>query len=85
MTAPKTAKARELREEYRGFEVVVTRERSLGGDMHIYHHAVRQSDQLVILDGFSEGRDSIHWTADWLKREIDAALDNGDPAGHLED
>lgn len=79
------SETRKIREEHRGFEVVVTRERALGGDMLTYHHAVRKSDNLVILDGFSEGRDSLRRTADWLKREIDETLDDGDPSGHLEE
>lgn len=38
--------------KYRGYEIVATKERALGGWTDVYYHAVRLRDGYMLFDGF---------------------------------
>ena len=58
---------------HRGYEIVATRERALGGWSNTYYHAVRLRDGFMLFDGFSEG-DTPRYYANWMKRVIEVLV-----------
>lgn len=70
---------------YRGFEIDVYRERSLGGDRLTYYSVFRESDQLEITSGFSYDMSPLATQRGWYKKLVDRLLDENDPDGYLAD
>lgn len=70
-----------MRQNYRGHEIDVRRERSLGGDVLLYYTIVRVSDQYVPVESFTTGSDTVRDYVRYMKKRIDAELASDDPWG----
>jgi len=71
--------------DYRGYEINVTRERSLGGDMLLYYQVVRNSDGWFALDSFEDSDHTVRELVGHMKARIDAELEEDDPWGYAAD
>ena len=58
---------------HRGYEIMATRERALGGWTSTYYYAVRLRDGFMLFDGFSEG-DTPKYYVGWMKRVIEVLV-----------
>lgn len=61
---------------YKGFEINVTREKSLGGWDNIYYYIMRIDDDWFLEDNFSTGEDDLRDFAYGLKNIVDDYLEN---------
>lgn len=61
---------------YKGFEINVTREKSLGGWDNIYYYIMRIDDGWFLEDSFSTGEDDLREFAYGLKDIVDDYLEN---------
>lgn len=68
-----------MRSSYRGYEITVNRERSLGGDMLMYWTIVRESDGRFFEDTFYDGAETVREFVQQLKTRVDGELDSDDP------
>jgi hypothetical protein len=66
---------------YRGFEIEVYREESMGAGPHLYYSIFRESDQYECTSGFSMGSDTIRDYIGYMKERVDAELLSADPWG----
>lgn len=60
--------------KHRGYEIVATKERALGGWQDVYWHACRTRDGYMLFDGFGEystPREAVRW----MRRVIDILID----------
>jgi hypothetical protein len=60
--------------KYRGFEIDVTRDESLGGDEFLYFSIFRISDGYEIESSFSSGSEKVREFIDYMKKRIDKTL-----------
>lgn len=74
-----------MRKIYRGHEINVRRERSLGGDMLLYISIFRIHDDYCCEDTFSTGDDTIPEMMRYMQERIDAELASDDPWLESED
>lgn len=74
-----------MRKIYRGHEIDVRHERSLGGDMLLYISIFRVSDGYCCEDTFSTGDDTIPEMMRYMRERIDAELASDDPWLESED
>lgn len=70
---------------YRGFEIDVYRERSMGCGVLTYYSVFRESDMLEVTSGFSYDTSPIPSQRACYKRMVDRILDEGDPDEMLND
>ena len=68
-----------MRQVYRGHEIDVRRERSLGGDMLLYMTIIRESDGYICEDTFSSGADTVRDMMRYMRERVDAELAEPDP------
>lgn len=78
---PARPRLRRAREVYRGHEIDVRRERSLGGDVLLYYSVFRESDGYECASGFTTGDDTVSDYVRYMRERIDAELADGDPWG----
>jgi hypothetical protein len=64
-----------MKEDYRGYEIEVTREESLGGWDNTYFNAYRISDGLEVICNFSEGEDTLEDWMGWMKDRVDQFIE----------
>lgn len=70
-----------MKQTYRGYEIDVRRERSLGGDILLYFSVFRQSDGYEGTSGFTTGSDTVRDYVRYMRERIDAELASEDPWG----
>jgi hypothetical protein len=56
---------------YRGYEIDVRRERSLGAGILLYYTVVRESDGFICVDGFEGSDTPVREMIKYLKVDID--------------
>jgi hypothetical protein len=59
---------------HRGFDIEVTREKSLGGTPHTYFSVFRKSDGREMESGYTEAEDSVYAVFGWMKNRVDEWL-----------
>ena len=64
---------------YRGYEIDVRRERSVGGEKLLYFTIIRLSDGYICEASYSTGSDSVRQMVKCMKELIDAELLEHDP------
>lgn len=74
-----------MRKVYRGHEIDVRRERSLGGDLLLYISIIRASDGYCCEETFSTGEDKISDMMRYMCERVDAELASDDPWLESED
>lgn len=72
-----------MKTTYKGHEITVTRERSMGGWTQIYYGVFRASDGYECTSGFCDTSDSTRTFTRILKDRVDAELDDADPWGEV--
>lgn len=65
-----------MKVEYKGFEIEVTKGKSLGGFECLYFYVLRLSDGWMFKDSFEESDDTINQKIKDLKSIIDDYLEN---------
>lgn len=75
------SKAIKAQEVYRGHEITVSRERSLGGDLLLYYNVYRESDGYECVCDFTSGDDTVSAYVRYMRERIDAELASDDPWG----
>lgn len=60
---------------YKGFEININRERSLGGDIYWYYHII-DSDGLFIVDSFTCSDDSYETMLEDMKFIVDDYIEH---------
>jgi len=68
-----------MKASYRGYDIDVHRERSMGGDVLLYYSIFRQSDGYEATSGFSTGSDTVREFIGYMKERVDAELAEADP------
>lgn len=68
-----------MKTSYKGHEITVTRERSMGGWTQIYYGVFRESDGYECTSGFCDTSDSTRTFTRILKDRVDAELADDDP------
>jgi len=68
-----------VKQVYRGHEIDVRRERSLGGDMLLYFSIYRESDGYECECDFTTGDDTVRDYMRYMRERIDAELATEDP------
>lgn len=67
-----------MKTKYKGFEINVEREKSLGGWDSTYYYVMNEESGLMIIDSFSDSTDTVReWIKD-LKRIVDDYLEDPD-------
>ena len=61
---------------YRGHEINVRRERCMAGYYLTYYSIIRDSDQFIVEDSFTEGEDTLPDMVRYLKAHVDDAIEN---------
>ncbi len=65
-----------MKVNYKGFEINVERERSMGGWDSTYYYVMEKETGYFLKDSFSESTDTVReWIKD-LKRVVDAYIEN---------
>jgi hypothetical protein len=64
---------------YKGHEIDVRRERSMGGDELLYYSVFRLSDGYECVSSFTTGGDTVKEYIGYMKERIDAELADPDP------
>lgn len=59
---------------YRGFEIDVRREESLGGDDTLYFSVFRESDAREMESSFTTGSDTVQEYVGYMKERVDEFL-----------
>jgi len=59
---------------YRGFDIRVVREMSMGAGMHLYFFVVRKSDGWILEDGFTEGSDTVRDYVGYMKDRVNGFI-----------
>lgn len=70
---------------YRGYEITVTKEKSLGGWTQTYYSIFRESDGYECLCDFEETSDTVQQSINHMKDRIDRELKTPDPWGEIAD
>lgn len=70
---------------HRGYEISVTREKSMGGELLLYYSIFRISDGFECTSGFTYDESAVHTYIGYMKERIDAELKEDDPWGENED
>lgn len=70
-----------MKVNYRGCDIEVTRERSMGGDMLLYYSIFRTKDGYEVTSGFWYGSDKIRDYIRYMKERVDEEIKE---AGSLE-
>lgn len=70
---------------YRGYEIVLSREPSLGGDQNLYYSIFRESDVRECVSNFTSGAETLDDFERYMKNRIDEELASDDPWGESED
>lgn len=68
-----------MKASYRGYDIDVHRERSMGGDILVYYSIFRRSDGYEATSGFSTGDDTIKDFIGMMKERVDNELAEADP------
>jgi hypothetical protein len=68
-----------MKASYRGYDIDVHRERSMGGDVLLYYSIFRQSDGYEATSGFSTGNDTVRDFIGMMKERVDNELAEDDP------
>lgn len=68
-----------MKRTYRGHEIDVRRERSLGGDVLLYYSVFREGDGYECTSGFTTGSDTVRDYVGYMKKWIEAELARDDP------
>lgn len=76
MTIPKNVTINRVTTIYKGFEIDVSREPSLGGDILLYYSIFRESDGWCLEDSFSSGEDNVLSFTNYLKAHVDDYIQN---------
>lgn len=63
-----------MKSKYRGFEIDVTRDESLGGDEFLYFSIFRLSDGYEVESSFSSGSEKVREFMGYMKERIDKTL-----------
>lgn len=71
----RTVKTNKMKTEYKGFELEVSREPSIAGEIMIFYSAFRKNDQWCLDDGCSE-QSSMRSVMTDLKMSVDEYLEN---------
>ena len=66
---------------YRGHEISVTREKSMGGWSQVFFSVFRESDQYECVSGFSDSADTVRTWIRLLRERIDDELSSSTPWG----
>ena len=61
---------------YKGFEIKVWQEESLGGWDNLYYYVMRIEDGYMLDEGFSEGKDKLKDFCNDLKQLVDEYLEH---------
>lgn len=72
---------RVMKVSYRGYEIEVYREESLGGWENLYWSIFRESDGYEADSGFSTGSDTVRDFVGYMKERVDAELADDNPWG----
>jgi len=59
---------------YKGFDIRVVREMSMGAGMHLYFTVIRKSDGYIVEDAFTEGSDTVREYIGYMKERVDGFL-----------
>ena len=70
-----------MKQIYRGHEIDVRRERSLGGDVLLYFSVFRVSDGYECESNFTTGGETVRQYVRYMRERIDAELAADDPWG----
>jgi hypothetical protein len=65
-----------MKVEYRGFDIDVAKEKSLGGDKLTYFSVFRKSDGYEMTSGFSDDNDTVRTWIGMMKSRVDGFIDN---------
>lgn len=65
-----------MKVKYKGFEIEVKREKTLGGWEQVYYTSKRLSDGWYLTDSFSDDEDALETHIQCLKEEVDDFLAN---------
>lgn len=70
---------------YKGHEIIVTRERCMGGWMQLYYSIFRLSDGYECTSGHTEDTSPVRTYIGYMKERIDTELAGDDPWCERED
>ena len=74
-----------MKKTYRGHEIIVKRERCLGGWDQLYYTIVRIADGYICADSFTEDTSPVPTYMKYMKERVDAELLEQDPWCEVED
>jgi len=63
-----------MKVKYRGFEIMVERDKCLAGYELLYYYIMRLSDYWILEDSFSDTADSVRDMIKYLKQHVDSHL-----------
>lgn len=67
--------------DYRGYEIIVKREKCLGGWPLLYYTIVRNSDGWLAVDAFQDSAETVRDMVKYMKERVDNELAEADPWG----
>lgn len=74
-----------MKRNYRGHEITVFRDQSLGGDVYLYYTIIRLSDGYICVDNFTSGAETVREFMGHMKERVDNELQEDDPWGEAEE
>lgn len=70
-----------MKRSYKGYDIEVTKEKSMGRDVLLYYSIFRQSDGLECCSGFTYGDESVSEFIKHMKDRVDGELKTKAPWG----
>ena len=62
--------------QHKGFEIKVTREKSMTGDLLVFYSIFRLSDNWEFRSGFYDAADTVRDLMEYMKAKVDDYLEN---------
>ena len=66
---------KQLKEDYKGYEITVYRDKAMGGWDNTYFMIFRLSDGLCVEDSFTSGKDQLRTIMKHMKRRVDEFIE----------
>lgn len=65
-----------MKVNYKGFEINVKREKSLGGWNMLYYYVMKKDSGFMLIDNFSDSDETVRDQIKYLKEAVDRYLEN---------
>lgn len=65
-----------MKVNYKGFEINVKREKSLGGWNMLYYYVMEKDSGFMLIDNFSDSDETVRDQIKYLKEVVDRYLEN---------